>query len=98
MKGEWPKEDIDHKNNIRDDNRWTNLREAKNSINQENLHKPYKNNRSGFLGVSIDNGKYYAAKIQVNKKQYRIGIFHTPELAHAAYVKTKRKLHRGCSI
>lgn len=29
---------------------------------------------------------------------YRIGIFHTPELAHAAYVKTKRKLHRGCSI
>src|SRR5687768_10767115 len=36
VNGEWPRGDIDHINGVRDDNRWTNLREATRSQNASN--------------------------------------------------------------
>lgn len=36
MTGEWPKDQIDHKNRIKDDDRWENLREATQSLNSFN--------------------------------------------------------------
>lgn len=36
MTGEWPKEEIDHVNRVRDDDRWINLREATHSQNSFN--------------------------------------------------------------
>lgn len=48
MHGEWPVEDIDHINSIRDDNRFANLRSASRAENL--VHKGTKN-RSGFKGV-----------------------------------------------
>jgi len=52
--GTWPKEQVDHINGIRNDNRIKNLRLATTSQNQWNK-KMQKNNTSGIKGVSWDN-------------------------------------------
>lgn len=76
MTGEWPKNEIDHINRIRSDNRWCNLRQA---TTQENLKNKvtYKNNKSGTSGVSwrADNKKWWA-RISVVKdgKDRRISL------------------------
>jgi HNH endonuclease len=40
MTGEWPEFDVDHQNRVRDDNRWSNLREATRSENMGNSAGP----------------------------------------------------------
>lgn len=54
----------------------------------------YANNTSGFRGVSFHKrtGKWQAY-ISVNRKQFHIGLYDTPEEAHEAYIaaaKTRR--------
>jgi len=49
--GVWPKEQVDHINHIRDDNRWCNLREASRSDNQKNKTLA-SSNKTGLYGVS----------------------------------------------
>jgi hypothetical protein len=51
MTGEWPPADIDHRNRVRDDNRWRNLRDATPKQNRENQSVGVRN-RTGILGVS----------------------------------------------
>ncbi|MBV8473755.1 MAG: HNH endonuclease, partial [Hyphomicrobiales bacterium] len=53
MTGEWPKHFIDHDNNVRSDNRWSNLREATQSQNIANTRRGAKNT-SGYKGVSLE--------------------------------------------
>ena len=68
-------------------NRRSNLRLATNSQNQWNS-KRYRNNTSGFKGVSFHkNNNKWAANIQHNGKQRHLGNFDSPEEAHAAYCK-----------
>lgn len=95
--GRMPKAQIDHINGKHSDNRFINLREAKGSINQENKRIPRVDNALGILGVSIRHGKYLA-QIQVYGKKYWIGLFKSPEEASSAYMKAKRKLHKGCTL
>lgn len=85
MTGRWPKEQIDHRNRKKDDNRWDNLREATNSENHLN-RGPNSNNTSGFKGVSLNSkiGKY-EAYLTVHGQRRFLGYHDTPELAHAAY-------------
>jgi hypothetical protein len=70
MTGSFPINEMDHKNRVRDDNRWDNLRESDrlaNIINQGML----KNNTSGIKGVSFD--KYcnkYRAFINIGKRKF----------------------------
>lgn len=90
--GVWPQSGIDHINGIKDDNHIINLREATHSDNQQNLRKPHADNKIGLLGVSRSQGKF-KAQIKVYGKVRTIGRFHTPEAAHAAYLKAKRQLH-----
>lgn len=66
--GKWP-EFIDHKNGIRDDNRWENLREVTKQENNLNAGIA-KNNSSGRVGVYFHkrDKRWYAA-IQFNGKK-----------------------------
>lgn len=97
MTGKWPEEGIDHRNGIRSDNRWENLREASGSLNQQNRRKANKNSTTGLIGVQRAR-KGFAAQIWLAGKRRCIGIYPTPELAHKAYLKVKRDIHLGCTI
>lgn len=89
--------EIDHINGIRTDNRYANLRVVSRTVNSQNLRKARENSLSGFLGVTKARNRWTAV-IFVNSKRVRLGIFDSPEDAHAAYIKAKRALHEGCSI
>ncbi len=97
--GEWPAHGIDHINGQRADNRWTNLRDVEQAINTQNQRAPHSHGTSGYLGVSFDkrSGKWRAI-VTLDDKQIEVGTFHTPEVAHAAYLAAKRRVHEGCTI
>ena len=91
--GNWPLNEIDHINRVRDDNRWVNLREATDAEQCWNSGK-HANNTSGFVGVSWHKPLHkWRTQIQANTRKRRLGYFPTPELAHAAYLEAKRRLH-----
>ena len=70
MTGSFPHEEVDHMNNIRDDNRWENLREASKYQNAKNT-KIRKDNTSGFKGVYWHKRhKKWTVQINKNKKTY----------------------------
>ena len=91
MTGSWPIDQIDHRNGVRNDNRWSNLREATQAENQQN-HKMRRDNTSGFIGVARFRNKW-RAQIQINGRLKHIGCFTTPDDAHAAYLAAKAELH-----
>lgn len=72
MTGQWPVNQIDHKNKTRDDNRWENLREATNKENQKNAS--HRIGRSGERGVLEQNGKFIAHLRHDDHTLY-LGIF-----------------------
>src|ERR1700735_5474446 len=47
--GGWPLDEVDHRNTIKSDNRWRNLRQATHAQNSHNASAK-KNNTSGFKG------------------------------------------------
>lgn len=93
MTGRWPKAPIDHKNLIRHDNRWENLRLATTTQNMYNRDK-LKNNTSGFRGVMINkkSGKPYA-RARFKGRIVHLGHHETKEEAHAAYLKFASENH-----
>lgn len=92
--GEWPASWIDHINGDRTDNRIENLRLATQAENMQNLRKPGKRNKSGFLGVSWDKVVgLWVAQIRAFGSPHQIGWYETPEEAHAAYMREKMRLH-----
>ena len=97
MTGEWPEADMDHIDGVRANNRWKNLRSVTRSVNLQNRHNPIPASVTGFLGVSLNHGKF-RARIKLNGKQIGLGNFGTPEEAHAAYLAAKRVIHAGCTI
>jgi HNH endonuclease len=59
VKGVWPRDQIDHKDKDRWNNRWSNLRESSNSQNQANRGlRPH--NKSGVTGVLHSRYGWYA--------------------------------------
>lgn len=73
--GAWPKDQIDHINGIKTDNRACNLREATNSQNGKNL-KLSKANKTGVAGVCwSERYQNYRVYIKVDHKQKYFGTF-----------------------
>jgi hypothetical protein len=93
MTGQWPKREIDHRNRVRDDNAWDNLREATSRQNKINSALK-RSNRSGFRGVCFDNGRQkWRADIRDKGKRRTLGFYDAPELAAAAYAAAALKMH-----
>lgn len=94
MTGEWPKENIDHINGIRSDNRFINLREASKSQNCQNC-VIRKDNTTKYKGVTyFKNNKKYGAQICVNGKNRYLGLFNTALEASEAYINEAKILHK----
>lgn len=97
MTGKWPVKFIDHINGQKSDNRFENLREVFEDGNSQNIRKPNKRNKSGFMGVIRFQNKWRAS-VTIQGKTRRIGDYNTPEEAHQAYLKAKREYHVACTI
>lgn len=78
--GRWPKEQIDHINHNRSDNRWSNLREVSHTDNMRN-HSKTKANTSGHVGVCWDKAK---DKWLVRVRGKFVGYFDDIEIAAQA--------------
>lgn len=89
MTGQWPSDEVDHKDGDGLNNRWDNLRVATRSQNHANS-KLARNNVSGFKGVRQTRGRY-RARIAVEKKRIELGTFDTAEEAHQAYCIAARR-------
>lgn len=84
--GRWPREQIDHINRVRDDNRLSNLREATPAQNIQNVKKP--------LGAYwYEDRKKWSSGIMVHGKKKHLGYFDTVEEAHDAYTRARAELH-----
>lgn len=94
MTGSFPKEQIDHINGIKTDNRWVNLRECSPSENQQN-RKINKNNTTGHAGVCFNKriGKYIA-RIKCNNIYINLGYFLTISEAVECRLNAKKNNHK----
>lgn len=84
MYGEFPDRQIDHINEVKDDNRIVNLREASYQLQQQNISSR-KNNTSGIKGVYWHKVRQkWMACIVHNYKQIHLGYFDTKFAAQMA--------------
>lgn len=91
--GEWPANQIDHKNGVRDANWWLNMREATCSQNCCNTKK-HIDNTSGYKGVFWEKrSQRWRASITLNRKSKHLGYYATSELAYAARIKAEQSMH-----
>ena len=100
MLGRMPKDQVDHLNHHRDDNRWCNLEESDNVSNHRNM-KRNSNNTSGRTGVtwSKQNNKW-VAQIKVNYRNINLGLFVNIKDAITAREEAEKKygFHENHSI
>lgn len=83
---------VDHRNGDRMDNRRANLRECSPAENSRNTRLA-KNNTSGFKGVSRTAEGRWRARITVDRKEVRLGVFDSPQEAAAAYDEAAKQMH-----
>lgn len=93
MHGEWPDAQVDHRNRVRSDTRFDNLRKATNAQNQQNRGMA-RTNTSGRIGVhwSVRVGKW-RARIRLSGCRRELGFFDDIADAAAAYAEAKAKMH-----
>ena len=93
MTGEWPNELVDHINQIKDDNRWSNLRQA--TVSQNNINsKKQKNNKSGYRGVYWDSkNQIWRVQIKYKSKHKYLGRYTDIKEAAEVYKKAALELY-----
>lgn len=90
MTGTLPVDEVDHIDRKRANNAWLNLRAATKSQNCAN--RAVRVADHGFRGVTKF-GSRYKAQIVVNKTHKYLGLYDTPEEAHAAWASEAAKHH-----
>lgn len=98
MAGEWPKNEIDHIDGNKANNRFANLRDVDRKTNQQNIRTSWTDMPLGVNFQARKVARPYVASIHSLGKRVHLGYFDTPELAHAAYLDAKRRLHAGCTL
>jgi hypothetical protein len=83
MTGHWPRRQVDHRNCVKDDNRWANLRLANNHQNGCNRAKQ-RNNSSGYKGV-YKNKQKWRAKLQLKGRTIHLGSYASLQQAALVY-------------
>jgi hypothetical protein len=98
--GQLPHE-VDHKNGVRSDNRWSNLREASRSQNNGNSNGWSKSKRKNNLprGVYINKAlpHRFLARIEIGRRCISLGSFDTVAEAETAYKEAAHK-HFGVFV
>ena len=89
MTGQWPKQNVDHINGDRLDNRWANLRDVPQRVNCQN--KAGVRNGSKVLGANF-NANAWEARINIGGKALYLGRFKTQQEAHDAYARKADEL------
>lgn len=93
MTGNFPKEFIDHIDGVRNNNKFSNLREATHSQNLQNVGMP-KNNKSGVKGVTWNKAmKKWRCQCMANRIGYHLGYFDSLESAKNAYNNFAKEKH-----
>jgi hypothetical protein len=95
--GKWPEYEVDHIDGNKLNNHISNLRDVPVQLNRQNIKRASSNSSTGILGV-FPYGKKYLAKITIDNKSHRIGVYKDPYEAHQAYLSVKRMYHAGCTI
>lgn len=86
--GKWPKTFLDHKDNNRSNNSFSNLREA---TSQQNCWNRQYSGKSGLKGVYFDKDKW-RAQITKDGALIHLGRFDDPLEAHEAYCIAAREM------
>lgn len=86
--GEWPVEQIDHRDLDKSNNRWKNLRQATASQNKGNI---LPRNALGAKGIEVlPNGKY-RARLRKDGRSYHLGCYDDLDDAKAAYAASAKQ-------
>jgi hypothetical protein len=91
--GEWPAGIVDHKNELKDDNRISNLRVANSQESQWNRGGLSRNSFKGIIFRGGNKNKQWRAEIRDGGRSRYLGYYHNEALAHMAYCETARELH-----
>lgn len=91
--GRWPTKDLDHKNRVRDDDRFNNLREVTRS--QSTHNRRFKKNKLGQNIYPI--GKRYRVRFNFKRKMIHVGSFNTLAEAIAARNHAAKRLYGNYS-
>lgn len=92
--GVWPKNQIDHVNGIRIDNRICNLRDVEPRHNSQNRSAINQKNKTGFVGVCKIGENRFSSTLMVDGKVYHLGVHKTPKEASNAYIAKKTELSK----
>ena len=95
--GRWPDQMIDHINGKKSDNRFANLRKVTPEGNSQNVFRPNRRNKSGYMGVIFFQNKW-RANISIKGKTQWLGDFDSPQKAHQVYLEAKRKHHAANTL
>lgn len=82
--GEWPKDQIDHVNRVKHDNRICNIRDVTGAENCMNIQGK---------GYFVTRGGKFQVSIQTDRRKLYLGAFQTEVEASNAYIEAKLKYH-----
>jgi hypothetical protein len=92
--GDWPKDELDHIDRNKSNNRLANLRECTTAENHQNQDMTSRKGTSRYIGVcKPTHRENWRAQIVVNKRQVYLGMHRCETAAYVAYCRAKSQLH-----